>query len=144
MIRGKNFPDFIPKRLRSIKKDIKKRCYNKNSKRYHKYGGRGITICDEWLNDRTAFFLWSLANGYADNLSIDRIDNNKGYSPDNCRWVDSNIQMQNSTKAKLTAKQVLEIRNLHPKLSYSKLALIYNVHKTCIACIITRKSWRNI
>jgi hypothetical protein len=144
MIRGPNYPDFIPKRLRSIKKDIKKRCYNKNSKRYKDYGGRGITICDEWLNNRIAFFLWSLKNGYADNLSIDRIDNDKGYSPDNCRWTNYDQQMQNSRKAKLTPRQVLNIRKIYPTLSYSQLAKKYKVNKTTIACIILRKTWRNI
>lgn len=144
MIRGKNLPSFIPKRLKTIKKDIKKRCYNKNSTRYKDYGGRGITICDEWLNDRLAFFMWSLKNGYANDLSIDRIDNNKGYSPENCRWVNDSIQVQNSSKAKLNANQVLKIRNEWPLLSYSKLAKKYNVNKTTISCIILKKTWSNI
>ena len=144
MIRGKNIPSFIPKRLKSIKKDIKKRCYNKNTSRYKDYGGRGITICDDWLNDRMAFYNWSMANGYADDLSIDRIDNNKGYSPDNCRWTNADVQMQNSTKAKLNPEMVRDIRKQWPNSSYSKLAKIYNVEKSTIGRIIIRKTWRNI
>ena len=65
---------------------IKARCLNKNSKSYKNYGARGITICDEWLCYEN-FHNWALRNGYKDNLSIDRIDNSKGYNPDNCQWI---------------------------------------------------------
>lgn len=92
------------KRLRKIYSHIKSRCYNPKDNRYSIYGARGITVCKEWLNTervvRTtkgwlSFKSWALSNGYADNLSIDRIDVNKGYSPDNCRWVSSKVQGNN-------------------------------------------------
>ena len=64
------------------------RCYDKNQSHYHLYGGRGITICDEWTNNfPREFYEWAYENGYKKGLSIDRIDNNKGYTPYNCRFV---------------------------------------------------------
>ena len=74
---------------------MKQRCYNKNHASYKDYGGRGIDICTEWREDFEAFHDWSIANGFSDDLSIDRIDNDKGYSPDNCRWVDAKTQIRN-------------------------------------------------
>ena len=74
---------------------IKGRCYNKNDVRYSRYGGRGITVCEEWREDFSSFYKWALANGYRDDLTIDRIDNDKGYSPDNCRWADQETQSRN-------------------------------------------------
>ena len=71
------------------------RCYNKTDNKFLYYGGRGITICDEWKNDFKAFYDWSMANGYADNLTIDRIDNDSNYAPSNCRWVDIKTQANN-------------------------------------------------
>lgn len=80
---------------------MKDRCYNKNNKRYPDYGGRCITICDEWLNDFMSFYNWSIENGYNENLTIDRIDNNSSYKPSNCRWVDHKTQVRNRRNTKL-------------------------------------------
>lgn len=74
---------------------IKSKCYNKNNDHYKYYGKRGIKLCDEWLSDPVAFYNWSMENGYQDNLTIDRIDVNGNYEPNNCRWVDQKTQVRN-------------------------------------------------
>lgn len=71
------------------------RCENPNVERYDRYGGRGINICKEWREDFMAFRNWALANGYQKGLSIDRIDCNGDYCPENCRWVDAVTQQNN-------------------------------------------------
>ena len=76
---------------------IKDRCLKPNNPSYPHYGGRGITMCDEWKNDFKAFYDWCMANGYAPNLTIDRIDNNGNYEPSNCRFVDMYVQANNKT-----------------------------------------------
>lgn len=86
--------------------DMKQRCHNPNNKAYPRYGGRGITVCDEWRNDYAAFEAWAISNGYKDNLTIDKIDNDKGYSPDNCQWI---TQSENS---KLGAKKPEKIKEI--------------------------------
>ena len=88
-------------RLYSIYKNMKQRCYNKNRPDYQRYGGKGVRICKEWLDDFKTFYDWAYENGYSDGLSIDRIDVDGNYEPSNCRWVDDKTQARNRTNNRL-------------------------------------------
>jgi len=92
-------------RIYQIRKYMLRRCNNPNYKDYAVYGGRGIKVCAEWSDKDGGperFYQWAITHGYADNLSIDRIDPNGGYSPDNCRWVGKTVQARN-TRARLNS-----------------------------------------
>lgn len=118
-------------RLYNIWAGIKSRCYDKNCSSFINYGSRGIKMCEEWKNNFTSFRDWSLSHGYLENLSIDRIDNNGDYEPNNCRWVDNFTQSNNTRKTiiieygdkKYSAKQLANFLNIN----YKKF--IYGFHK---------------
>ena len=104
-------------RIGKIFRGMKQRCYNPNDKSYRWYGERGIRICKDWLENPKSFEDWALTNGYADNLTIDRIDEDKNYAPDNCQWV----TMEDNAKYKSTTS-VIEVNGIvHTGKDWAKI-----------------------
>ncbi len=101
---------------------MKNRCYNSHNRRFYLYGGRGIKVCDEWIgeNGSSNFIKWALNNGYQDDLTLDRIDCDKDYSPENCRWATRKEQSNNLRNNRrfeyngkmLTASQICQLFNI--------------------------------
>lgn len=117
------------KKLQSIFTNMKDRCFNTENKDYDWYGGKNISICKEWLENPIVFEEWALSNGYADGLTIDRIDSNKDYCPDNCQWIPME---ENSRKAGKVNWITVGEETLTGKQWSDKLGIGTNIINTAI------------
>ena len=129
-------------RLYTVWINMRQRCNNPNGSGYKDYGGRGIGICSDW-DDYSKFKSWALANGYSNDLTIDRADNDGDYCPENCQWItkgDNTIK----SKRKFTDGEVIEIRKIirYGKYSMRKIARAYNVDKVTINKIAHNKTYK--
>ena len=113
------------------------RCYKPNCSMYPTYGGRGITVCDEWRNDNKKFFEWSLANGYEEGLTIDRIDSNGNYCPENCRWVTMKVQQNNRRD---NVRVVID----GVSKTVAEWSDIYGINRYCVYSRINRYGWDKV
>lgn len=121
---------------------MKKRCFNKNNKAYHRYGGRNITICDRWYHSFMAFYA-DMGSKPFPKAQIDRIDNDGNYEPGNCRWTTQTENIRNSTRVKLSVPKVRKIRKLYEEgnMSQKEISLIYGVSGANICEIVNNKIW---
>lgn len=118
-------------RLYRIWKRMRQRCSNPKDPAFCNYGGRGISVCEEWNESYHAFRDWALANGYRDDLTIDRKDNNGPYSPENCRWATKVVQANNTR-----ANHLFEVNGeVHTLAEWSK---ILGIHHTSLLCRLKR------
>ena len=124
--------------LYSIWQSIRQRCRSDPN-----YAGR-ISVCDEWKSDVRAFVAWAEANGYSRDLSIDRIDPDRGYSPDNCRWIPLRLNIRRRGGVKLTPELVREIKSQIGLVKQRHLAARYGVSKYAIYAIREGITWPDV
>lgn len=112
------------------------RCHNKNHRFYKYYGGRGIKVCEEWIGTEgfMRFYDWATKNGYQETLTLDRIDNNKGYSPENCRWVTQSVQNNN----KRSNRNIEYNGEIHTIAEWARL---YNIKYSTLQMRLTKRGW---
>ena len=121
-------------RIYSVYRSMLQRCSDKKHWLYPRYGGRGISVCDEWVNDISAFVKWANENGYRPGVTIDRVENNDGYSPDNCRFVTKKENCNNTSKTVF-----LHIGG--EKISLQDAAIKYDIYPSTIYQRIKKLKW---
>lgn len=125
-------------RIYRIWKKMKSRCSNPNDPDYQQYyGSRGITVCPEWLNDFQSFYEWAMSHGYSDELTIDRLDNDKGYSPENCRWATSKTQAINRNLVR-NAKTITFHGESHTVREWAEIT---GINRVTIHSRIFKRGW---
>lgn len=131
-------------RLYNVWSNMKARCYNPKNNRFYCYGKRGIKVCDEWRGSYLKFMKWAMENRYEKSLQIDRKNNNKGYSPENCRFVTPTENIHNQSTTKLNFKAVSLIRRQYSvgNISQMELAKKYNISKSSVWYIVNNIYWK--
>ena len=124
--------------------DMKRRCHAPKHARYKNYGLRGITVCIEWRMEYKAFYDWAQNNGYQEGLTIDRIDNDGNYCPENCRWVTNAENCRNTRRTKLNHEIVKNIIEDYQSNKYTQVEIArkYNTSPQQVNDIIKGKIWR--
>lgn len=130
-------------RIYSVWKSMRNRCNYKKDDSFCRYGAKGIKVCDEWNSSFVKFRDWADQNGYSDDLQIDRIDANKGYSPENCRWVTPAENARNRKTTKLSMEKANKIREIYRKggVSQSKIAEKFGTWQQTVWLIVNNKLW---
>lgn len=132
-------------RLLDIFSAMKARCGNPKDTSYSYYGAKGVSVCRTWINDPDAFCEWAFDNGYTDNLTIDRIDNSKGYSPENCKWSTRLKQGRNRQTVKLTLEKARKIRDEFMNdstFSFYDQSIKYGLTISAIEAVIRNECWK--
>lgn len=121
----------IDKKLYSAWESMKQRCYNKNSEAYSNYGGRGITVCEEWKDNFSNFYDWAIQYVKTKDVTLDRIEVNGIYEPSNCRWVGRDVQSNNKRNSRYITynSETLTIAEWESKLGFKKVVLRMELHR---------------
>lgn len=129
-------------RLHRIWSNMKARCNRKNHPRYKDYGGRGIKLDEDWNCNFLSFHSWATSSGYDHNLTIERIDNNQGYSPENCKWIPAEKQARNKRDTKLDMAKVESIRRLvSGGIKTSTVAKIFSIDRHHVNAVMRGQIW---
>lgn len=140
------YPKIIfPRKLHTVYKAMMSRCYNPKHLTYKNYGGKGISVCDMWKEKSKCFYYWAIGNGYKEGLTLDRIDPNKGYSPENCRFLTmaENIQTRKSI-TKFNPEIIRAIRADCKVMTTREVAKKYKVSHHHLIDIKLKRAWNNV
>ena len=118
-----------------------RRCTNENDVSFENYGKRNIQVCWEWLNSVETFYNWAIQNGFKPGLTIERIDVNGNYCPENCTWIPGEMQARNTRRTKLNTDTVRDIRESDKSPKY--LSEKYNVSVSHISNVRTQRAWKD-